>query len=285
MGQGLRRLRHAAGHGHAAARPVAAGDRARDGRPAVGGRVARGGVAAADPAPPARPRGRARLAGQRRHRARVHRLPRQLRGRLEARLPRHEPGQPLQRRLLAARRRAGRAAAAPDPQRDGGRRHDRRGRQGRVQPRPARDQLPLRRRAVDGRQPLDLQERREGDRRAGGHVAHLHGEVGRARGQLVPHPLLARAPRRVAAVRQRPAAVRVVRRRAARLPARADAVLRAEHQLVQALHARLVRADRRSPGARTTAPARCASSGTAPACASRTARRAPTSTRTWRSRR
>ena len=38
---------------------------------------------------------------------------------------------------------------------------------------------------------VDLQERRQGDRRAGGHGDHLHGEVQRARGQLVPHPLLA----------------------------------------------------------------------------------------------
>ena len=34
----------------------------------------------------------------------------------------------------------------------------------------------------------DLQERRQGDRRPGGHVDHLHGQVRRARGQLVPHP-------------------------------------------------------------------------------------------------
>ncbi len=35
---------------------------------------------------------------------------------------------------------------------------------------------------------------REGDRGAGGHEPHLHGQVRRARGQLLPHPLL--APRR-----------------------------------------------------------------------------------------
>ena len=43
--------------------------------------------------------------------------------------------------------------------------------QGRVQPRPARDRLPLRRgagRTCDGH--VDLQERRQGDRRAGGHA-------------------------------------------------------------------------------------------------------------------
>ena len=41
------------------------------------------------------------------------------------------------------------------------------------------------------RHPHDLQERREGDRRPGGHVDLLHGQVRRARGQLVPHPPVA----------------------------------------------------------------------------------------------
>ena len=67
--------------------------------------------------------------------------------------------------------------------------------QGRVQPRPARDQLPLRARAAGGRRARDLQERRQGDRRPGGHGDHVHGQVRRARGQLVPHPPVA-APRR-----------------------------------------------------------------------------------------
>ena len=55
------------------------------------------------------------------------------------------PRQPLQRRLLHPRRRPRRAAAARDPQRDVCRRGRRRERQGGVQPRPARDRLPLRR--------------------------------------------------------------------------------------------------------------------------------------------
>ena len=33
-----------------------------------------------------------------------------------------------------------------------------------------------------------LQDRRQGDRRAGGHEPHVHGQVRRARGQLLPHP-------------------------------------------------------------------------------------------------
>ena len=77
------------------------------------------------------------------------------------------------------------------------RRHERGELEGRVQLRPARDQLPLRQRARHRRQPRDLQDRREGDRRAGGLLDHVHREVRRARGQLVPHPLLARARGRV----------------------------------------------------------------------------------------
>ena len=69
---------------------------------------------------PARAPRRARLDGQRGHRARVHRLPRHLRGGLAQGLPRARTGQPLQRRLLAARHRARRAADPPDPQQHGG---------------------------------------------------------------------------------------------------------------------------------------------------------------------
>ena len=61
-------------------------------------------------------------------------------------------------------------------------------------------------------------------------------------GSLVPHPPLAAADRRVGAVRD-DARLRPLRRRPARLPARADAALRAQHQLLQALRERLVRAD------------------------------------------
>ena len=124
------------------------------------------------------------------------RLPRHLRGRLAARLPGPDPGQPVQRGLLAARHRPGRAAAAPHPQRDGRRRADPGERQGRVQPRPARDRLPVRRGAGLRRPPRHLQERRQGDRRPGGHGDHLHGQAQRARGQLLPHPLLAARRRR-----------------------------------------------------------------------------------------
>ena len=66
--------------------------------------------------------------------------------RLGPALPRADRRQPLQRRLLDPRRQQGRAGAARDPQRDVRRRHERGVGQGRVQLRPARDRLPLRRR-------------------------------------------------------------------------------------------------------------------------------------------
>ena len=85
--------------------------------------------------------------------------------RTATRLPRPDAGQPVQRRLLDPRHHPGRAAAARHPQPHVRRRAGRRGRQGRVQLRPARDRLPLRRRADDRRQPRGLQDRRQGDRR------------------------------------------------------------------------------------------------------------------------
>ena len=147
LGARLRRLRVQARHGHAAAGAVARGHGAADGRPRVGGRQRRGGLAAADPAQAARPAGRARLDRRGRHRARVHRLPRQLRGRLAQGLPRPRAGEPLQRRLLDARHRAHRAADPAHQELDDGRGHVGRELEGRVQLRPARDQLPLRQRA------------------------------------------------------------------------------------------------------------------------------------------
>ncbi len=65
-----------------------------------------------------------------------------------------------------------------------------------MQLRPARDRLPVRRRAHHRRQPRRLQDRRQGDRRPAGQVPHLHGEVQPARGQFVPHPPVAARHRR-----------------------------------------------------------------------------------------
>ena len=190
MGHRLRRLRLQAGHGHAAARALARADGDGRRRPGVAGRAPGRRLAAPDPAPPAGAAGRARVDGEHRLGAGVHPVPRQLRRGAREALPRPRPGEPLQRRLLDLRHHRGRGRDPADPAGDGGRRHQRRGLQGRVQLRPARGQLPLLRRPVDGGQPLDLQERRQGDRLAARARADVHGQVQRARGQLVPHPLL-----------------------------------------------------------------------------------------------
>ena len=70
----------------------------------------------------------------------------------DAELPRPHPGQPVQRRLLDPRHDAGGAVAAGHPQQHARRRHGGGVGQGRVQPRPARDRLPLRGCAHHGRQ-------------------------------------------------------------------------------------------------------------------------------------
>ena len=67
--------------------------------------------------------------------------------------------------------------------------------------------------------------------------------------------------------------------RPAGVPARADAAAGAQRQLLQALRRGLVSRPRRSPGRRTTAPARCASSAMGRRCGLRTAPAARTSTR------
>ena len=279
---------HAAGPRHAAPDALASGHGAGARRPDLAGRHAGGRLAAADPAAPgatgwpsaAGPRWPApswsssstpdtyEQAWQRGYRG-------------------PDAGQPVQRRLLDPRHLAGRAAAAPDPQRHGRRRDVRRVGQGRVQPRPARDRLPLRRRGHHLRQPLDLQDRREGDRRAGGHEHHVHGQAQRARGQLLPHPPVAARQRR----RRRcwPATARTACPRlgehflAGQLAAhaRADPAVRAEHQLLQALRAGQLRAHGGALGRGQPDLRAAAGRPRAPRCAWRTARPAATSTPTW----
>ena len=218
------------------------------------------------------------------------RLPRLLRGGLAARLPRPHPGQPVQRRLLAARHRPGRAAAAPHPHRDGRRRADPGERQGRVQPRPARDRLPVRRGAgtaadnhviyKNGAKEIAAQEgmsitfmAKPNERE--GNSCHIHFSLRDADGALGD------GRRRAGAACRRPGSGCSPgcspRMRELTL------LLRPEHQLLQAVPARLVRADRACAGAPTTAPARCGWSGTGRRCGWRTGCPAATSTRTWRS--
>ena len=129
----------------------------------------------------------------------------------------------------------------------------------------------------------DLQERGQGDRRPGGHGDHLHGQVRRARGQLVPHPPLAHAATtaRRCSPTTTPLFAPFLAGQLACLQ-RAVPALRAEHQLLQALRRGLVRADRgrlgrRQPHVRAARrrPRRRAG-GSSCACP------APTSTRTWR---
>ena len=185
---GLRRLRHDPRPVHAAPRAVAAGHRHADRRPRLARRVRRGRLAPADPQAADRAAGRAGMQAFAGTELEFIVFNDTYEEAWKSGLPRPHPGQPVQRRLLDARHRPRRAAAAPDPQRDGRRRPDRRVGQGRVQPRPARDRLPVRRRDHRVRQPRDLQERRQGDRGPGGSGAHLHGQVRPARGQLLPHP-------------------------------------------------------------------------------------------------
>ncbi|CAA9398706.1 MAG: Glutamine synthetase family protein in hypothetical Actinobacterial gene cluster, partial [uncultured Pseudonocardia sp.] len=245
LGARLRRLRAAPRHGDAADAALARGDGAGALRRRVGRRLARRRLAAAGAAPPARPARRARAGGRRRHRAGVHPVRRHLRRGGAARLPRPHPGQRVQRRLLAPGHREGGAGAAPDPQRHG-RGGDGRGvGEGGVQPRPARDRVPLRRRADDVRQPRDLQDRGQGDRRPGRHGADLHGEVRRPRGQFLPRARVAARGGRQRLHRRRRArvvtAVRALPRRSAALPARADLPVRAQRQLLQAVRRGVVR--------------------------------------------
>ena len=86
-------------------------------------------------------------------------------------------------------------------------------------------------------------------------------------------------------LRRRPAALRPLHRRPARLHARALALLRPERQLLQALRQGLVRPDRGRLGQGQPDLLAAGRRPRARACASRTACPAPTSTPTWRWRR
>ena len=77
------------------------------------------------------------------------------------------------------------------------------------------------------------------------------------------------------------ARVRKLRSRTAGRAAGVQLLLRPQHQLLQALPARLLRADRGGSGVSTTGPAPCGRSDTARRCGSRTGCPAETSTPTW----
>ena len=284
VGARLRRLRDGPRPRHAAAGPLARGhgDGAR--RPAVGRRPRGGRLAAPDPAPPARPAGRARAGRQRRAPSSSS---------SSSGTPTRRPGSKAYRDLEPANLYnidysllglgAGRAADPPDPQRDGRRRDDGRELEGRVQPRPARDQLPLRRGARGRRRPrrsTRTAPRRSPPRRRWrspswpsstrreGNSCHIHCSLAREDGGNA-----------FAADRQ--LFERFVAGQLACM--RELTLLYAPHvNSYKRFAAGLVRARPRSPGATTTAPARCGSSATARGCGSRTGCRAPTSIPTWR---
>ena len=221
--------------------------------------------------------------GARGHRAGVHRLRHVLRGRPPPRLARPDAGQPVQRRLLDPRHQPGGAAAPRHPQPHVRRRARRRGREGRVQLRPARDRLPVRRRDDDRRQPQRLQDRGQGDRGPARPGDHVHGQVQRARGQLLPHPPV--AARRTTATSSSGTATSARRSTTSSSPACsrrcASSPCSTRRTSTPTSGSRPGRSRRRpSPGAWTTAPARSAWSGTAPARGWRTACPAATSTRT-----
>ena len=174
---------------------------------------------------------------------------------------------------------------ARDPQRDAGGGDARRDLERRGLAGPAGDELPLRRRAHDGRQPRDLQERRQGDRVPARVRDHVHGQAVRGLDrQLVPHPLVT-LPRRGGGIRDR-------RRRssAAGSPGRSRARRSSRSSSRRpSTRTRGTRPGagrrRRSRGGTTTGRAGSASSGTGTRAGWRPGSPAATSTRTSPSRR
>ena len=224
---------------------------------------------------PGRARGGARLRADVRLRARV--LPAQgdlRRGAREA-LPRPDAVRPVHPRLPRARDDVRRAVHPPAAQRHARGRDPGRELEGRGVARAAGDQLPLRRRGHDGRQPRDLQERREGARAPERDARSRSWRSPTTRGS---------ATRATSTGRSGATARRVHRRggvfggasRAGSSARGARGLPRAERELVQALRGRARGRRRRSRGARTTARAASGSSGTGARAASRRASPAAT---------
>ena len=231
---------------------------------------------------------RARLAGDGRHRARVHPVPRHLRGGAGAGYRGLTPANQYNvdySHPRHARSSSTCCGAIRSDMRAPGLRSSRL--QGRVQPRPARDQLPLRRRAADGRRP---QVYKTGAK-----------EIARQEGTASPSwrsTTSARATRATSTARSGTAT-------ASLFPAGdGDGLSPLDEHFLAGQLARTARAtlffapnvnsykryahgsfapDRGGLGCTTTARARSGSSATARRCGSRAACRAATSTRTWRS--
>ena len=215
--RGLRRLPPRAGSRDAARVLVAREDGARPVRRARrrDGRARRRRAAVRAPGPARRRRRRGPRRRERRVGARVLYLRGQLQGRARQGPRQPRAHRPVRRGLPPAPGRAHRVLPPPRPPRAQSRGHGRRDVQGRGGQGPARAQRALRRRAGHGRQPRRLQAVPQGDRGPGGHLRDVHGQAVRGRaGQLVPHPLLAHAARRLQRLPRRP------RPRARRAPAR-----------------------------------------------------------------
>ena len=202
---------------------------------------------------PARAPRRARLGGRRRHRARVP---------WSSRTPTSEaadkgydqpaPRQPLQRRLLDDRapRASSRCSAGSATRwRGAGMRVE----NSKGECNLGQHEINFRLRDPCSRPPTSTSSTRTGAKEIAdqeGMAITLHGQVRRARGQLLPHPPLAPARRRLGRLRGRRRGVRPLPGRPARLPARALLPVRAERELLQALRGGLVRADGRGLGPR-----------------------------------
>ena len=177
------------------------------------------------------------------------------------------------------------------PQRDGRGRACGSSRQGRVQPRPARDRLPLHGPGRKGRRALAVQDWGEGDRRPGGLQPHLHGQVRPAGGQLLPHPHLASRRRRhsrCSPARAPHGLSPVFEQFMAGLladTARADTASSPRTSTATSASSRVVRPDGDRLGPRQPDLCASASSATSPRCGSRAGCPAGTSTRTSPSRR
>ena len=228
-----------------------------------------------------RTRSRVGLRADDRLRARVLLAQGELRGSACEALPRPDPVSAVHPRLPRARDHVRRAAAPSDPQRHARRGHRGRELEGRGLAWPAGDQLPLRRRADDGRQPRDLQERRQGDRAPERLLDHVHGEarplVDR---QLVPHPCEPLARRRERLRGEREVFERFL---AGWIAASKELALFLAPTINSYKRYAAGRGRRRrSPGGTTTAPAASGSSVTGRRSGSRPASPAATSIRTWR---
>ena len=178
LGARLRRLRAGAGHGHAAPHALARGHRPGAGRPHLAGRRPGGRLAAADTQGADRPARRARLAGDGRHRAGVRGLRRLLRG---GRPASHtatwsRPTSTTSTTRSWAPRGSSRCCAGSATRWAGPACTSSRPRASATSA-STRSRSATPRPSTTLRQPFDLQDRRQGDRGAGRHEHHVHGQA------------------------------------------------------------------------------------------------------------